>query len=831
MVLVCDADKYAEEDDDAAELFQKYPFELSPFQKHAIHHIRLGNHVLITAHTGSGKTLPAEFALEHFVEAGKKVVYTSPIKALSNQKYAEFSRKYPHISFGLLTGDIKTNPDAQVLIMTTEILMNALFHSSRKEASAAAAFQLDVHNDLGCVVFDEIHYINDMERGHVWEKTILMLPDHVQMVMLSATIDAPERFATWIETTKKTQVVLASTCHRVVPLTHYAYVTLPESGLKCFDKTTEKMIRESTHDLTPWLDKKSTLIEANYHKTQKLLKLFQDHDIRTPRKFVLNQLLLFLRDRTMLPAIFFVFSRKMVEVCAQEITVPLLEDDSKVGYIVARECEQILRKLSNYQEYMQMPEYRLVVSLLEKGIGIHHSGMIPILREMVELMIAKKYIKVLFATESFAIGLDCPIKTAVFTSLTKFDGQRERLLYAHEYTQMAGRAGRRGIDTHGYVVHCCNLFQTMPTANDYRELLSGKPQQLVSKFGISYNLVLNLLKSGGSLSVEECCVFVNQSMRRRDMDQVLTQRKAQLNAKSLEREKMRTALETTMKTPMQACIVYLQMEGQLPFAVNKKRKALDRDMKLMVEQHPTCLADVQRVRAFQVLDFEVQQILAEMTHLQAYMLHQMQRVCLLLQLEGFLESSASSDDKFSLATPLGTAAAGLAEIHPLIMTQMLVASDWFNDVDDVAQLVGILSCFTDVKVQDRLERPAVHGDAVVQKYATQFLAEYHRLYALEEDAQLVTSEVVFNFDLIEWAMRWASRCDDEISCRIFLMELHGELGVSAGDFTKAMLKISTVVKELSSIAEAHAQTECLHKLSRVDAAILKYVATNQSLYV
>lgn len=827
MVIVCDVDKYQNGDDDGgdAEFFQKYPFELSPFQKHAIHHIRLGNHVLITAHTGSGKTLPAEFALEHFVQAGKKVVYTSPIKALSNQKYADFSRKYPHISFGLLTGDIKTNPDAQVLIMTTEILMNALFHSGE----VAAAFELDVQNDLGCVVFDEIHYINDMERGHVWEKTILMLPDHVQMVMLSATIDAPERFAAWIETTKKTkQVVLASTFHRVVPLTHYAYVTLPESGLKNFDKTTEKMIRESTHDLIPWLDNKCTLIEANYHKTQKLIKMFQDYDIRTPRKFVLNQLLLFLRDRTMLPAIFFVFSRKMVETCAQEITVPLLEDDSKVGYIVARECEQILRKLSNFHEYMQMPEYRLVVSLLEKGIGIHHSGMIPILREMVELMIAKKYIKVLFATESFAIGLDCPIKTAVFTSLTKFDGQRERLLYAHEYTQMAGRAGRRGIDTHGYVVHCCNLFQTMPTANDYRELLSGKPQQLVSKFGISYNLVLNLLKSGGSLSVEDCCVFVNQSMRRQDMDQVLTQRKAQLNSKSFEREKMRTALETTMKTPMQVCLVYLDMERALPFAVNKKRKALDRDMKLMVEQHSTCVADVQRVRAFQVLDFEVQQILAEMTHLQAYMLHQMQRVCLLLQLEGFLDSL---DNKFSLATPLGTAAAGLAEIHPLIMARVLCDSNWFNDVGDVAQLVGILSCFTDVKVQDRLERPTVHGDAVVQKYATQFLAEYHRLYALEEDAQLSTSEVALNFDLIEWAMRWAGDCDDEIACRIFLMELQGQLGVSAGDFTKAMLKISTVVKELSGIALAHAQTECLHKLSRVDEAILKYVATNQSLYV
>ena len=186
-----------------AEYFAQFGFPLSPFQKYAIEAIIEGHHVLVTAHTGSGKTLPAEFAIQHFVKGGKRLIYTSPIKALSNQKYYEFSKKYPHISFGLLTGDIKTNPEADVLIMTTEILMNALFRKTSggggEAPEAGLQFQMDMETELGCVVFDEVHYINDSERGQVWEKTILLLPSHVQMVMLSATIDAPERFAEWCE--------------------------------------------------------------------------------------------------------------------------------------------------------------------------------------------------------------------------------------------------------------------------------------------------------------------------------------------------------------------------------------------------------------------------------------------------------------------------------------------------------------------------------------------------------------------------------------------------------------------------------------------------------
>ena len=227
MVKICDK-PYDENEESSKyiQYFEEFPFSLSDFQKYAIQGIVEQQHVLVTAHTGSGKTLPAEFAIKYFTRQGKKVIYTSPIKALSNQKFYEFSKAFPNISFGILTGDIKFNPEADVLIMTTEILQNTLYLQNYKneKSNELLMFEMDMENDLGCVIFDEIHYINDKDRGKVWEETIMMLPQQIQMVMLSATIDKPEKFAKWCEEQKKTKnVYLASTNHRVVPLHHHLF--------------------------------------------------------------------------------------------------------------------------------------------------------------------------------------------------------------------------------------------------------------------------------------------------------------------------------------------------------------------------------------------------------------------------------------------------------------------------------------------------------------------------------------------------------------------------------------------------------------------------------
>ena len=219
---------------DIQQYFDFWPFELSNFQKWAIDGIVNEKNVVITAHTGSGK-LPAEFAIRYFHSKNKKVIYTTPIKALSNEKFNDLQRKFPEISFGILTGDIKYNPEADVLIMTTEILYNTLFQKMILKKNVLTSdkielhFDIDIETELGCVVFDEIHYINDKDSGRVWEESIMNLPKQVQIIGLSATIDAPENFCKWIENVKERETWLCTYHKRIVPLTHYAFVTYPDS--------------------------------------------------------------------------------------------------------------------------------------------------------------------------------------------------------------------------------------------------------------------------------------------------------------------------------------------------------------------------------------------------------------------------------------------------------------------------------------------------------------------------------------------------------------------------------------------------------------------------
>jgi superfamily II RNA helicase len=828
MVKLCNTPYSTESKYD--EYFTLYPYPLSDFQKYAIEAIVEGHHVLVTAHTGSGKTLPAEFAINHFTKTGKKVIYTSPIKALSNQKYYEFTQKYPHISFGLFTGDIKTNPDADVLIMTTEILMNSLF---TENTATSLQFQINIHEDLACVIFDEVHYINDEHRGQVWEKCILMLPQHIQMVMLSATIDAPVRFATWCQRgyTDK-EVYLASTNHRVVPLSHYGFLTTNESFLKGIkDKELQKQIRDSTNKLVLLQNEHGKFNDAGVLEMKKTIKVFDDRKAIHKRKMVLNNLALFMRDRDMLPAIAFVFSRKHVELSAKEITVPLLEDDSKVSYIVRRECEQIIRKLPNFHEYLELPEYNDLVDLLEKGIGIHHSGMIPILREIVELMISKKYIKILFATESFAIGLDCPIKTAIFTGLMKFDGYNERYLLSHEYTQMAGRAGRRGIDTVGHVVHCNNLFN-LPIMTEYRNMLCGTPQKLVSKFRISYSLILNLLKRSGEKA--NFVTFASKSMVYDELQTEIENSSKRIND-ILDKMAKQKVLMDTLKTPNDVCHKYIQIENALKTSVNKNKRELKKHMKWITEECCDIAKDTKIVVEYDELQ---RQLIGEREHnlyLGTYISEQIRRICYILTTHGYtnqiiVENSPESDYEL---THLGKIASSIAEIHPLIFSKMLLTTDYFKDFTS-KQLVGLFSCFTDVKVDNdqRLSVPNSNDD-LLQNTIKDMNNQYKYIQNIEITSEIHTGiiyEDALIFDIIDDSIEWCE-CSNETECKIFIQTKIADKGISVGDFTKAMLKIATIVKEISGICEEMQNLDLLYKLNQIEPMILKYITTSQSLYV
>jgi len=662
-----------------------------------------------------------------------------------------------------------------------------------------------------------------------------MLPHHVQMVMLSATMDKPDRFAAWIENTHpNSKVFVCPTEHRVVPLSHYAYMTMGEHEFKKItDKSEQSEMRKWSNKPILLRDSKGKFSSEGYTSMKRIDNKIQSQHARITRKFVLNNLVKYLREQNMLPAICFVFSRKAVESCAKELTVPVLEDDSKIPYEIEKETRQILRRLPNYEEYMRLPEFIELSTLLSKGIGIHHSGMIPILREMVELFISKKYIKVLFATESFAIGLDCPIKTCVFTGITKFDGDNHRLLHSHEYTQMAGRAGRRGIDKVGYVIHCNNLFRTQPTETDYKSLMGGKPPALVSKFRMDYSLVLNVLKTNPETTLDTVCSFIQQSMMNEELLLELQTKERDLVV-AVENVRSKTRNTEFLKTPKDICESYrLKEESLVEMRQPKKRVQINRELKTISDDYPHVLRDLESWKAVEESMVAVTACESTVARLKQFIPDQVQRLCGLLETEGFLKL----DGNKITALENGFICSHVAEVHGPIWIRCMVDKWNYFEGFSSKQLVGLFSCATGVRVDEEFEtKNPLTTDEFLRSRLVEMKGMYDK-YETEEGIRDIRSGIhydqEFSFSIVEESMAWCD-CTTEIECKEFIVSKLNPKGISLGDFTKAILKIATIAKEFRGLYElpyCNTQTEWLFKLTKIEDMILKYIATNQSLYV
>ena len=828
MVKIC-KDIYDKESE-YSDYFQEFPFELSDFQKYAIESIITGNHCLVTAHTGSGKTLPAEFAIRYMTRNKKKLIYTSPIKALSNQKFYDFKEKFPDLSIGLFTGDIKTNPEADVLIMTTEILMNYLFNLKEdKSIVKNLDFEIDIKNELGCVVFDEVHYINDEHRGEVWEKTIMMLPRHVQMVMLSATIESPEKFAKWCEKDEEKEVYLCSTDKRVVPLGHYGFITTVEGFYKKLkDKDLEKELRKSMNKILQIQTSNGDYEIENINKMRKIIGLMNKKEVYVKRSHVLNNLCKYLKENEMLPAITFIFSRKQVESSANDITINLLEDDSKVPYLVKKECDMILRKIPNGKEYMELDEYKTLIKLLEKGIGIHHSGMIPVLREIVELMISKKYIKLLFATESFAIGLDCPIKTAIFPALKKYDGNGLRELYAHEYTQMAGRAGRRGLDKIGYVIHCNNLFE-IPQDTLYKKIMGGVPQTLISKYNISYSLIINLIKNGKGNSLVEFSenTLLNERIKKNlELINNEKEKKSELKDSALENLKLQ------IKTPMEELQKYIETLKEGEFArANKKKKILQKACQIK-DKYKTFDIDMEHYLNYEKKKNDLVEVDENITSLTELIKNNTGRILLLLKNEKYILET-DDEDKYEL-TEKGKIASNINEINNTVFTNILNKTNKFEGYSDV-EIISGLSFMTDLKTNQEIKTSVVKCNNMnIEELVKNIDFELNGYEIMEKNYGINYSGVDYqqkNYDIPDMIEGWMN-CNDEKECKDYLKEVINEnYQVMTGEFVKTLLKLCAINKEITNMCMEMNYVELANKLQNVENKIMKYVVTSQSLYL
>jgi len=829
MVKIC-SDNYPKTSEEKYKMYyEKYPYQLHDFQKWSIEAIVTGNHVLVTAPTGTGKTFSGEFALDFFYSIGKKTIYTTPIKALSNEKFYAFTQKYPNIRVGLITGDIKTNPDADVLIMTTEILLNKLYQnkSNYQVPTSSISFEMDIEKELGCVVFDEIHFINNEERGHTWEQSIMMLPPNVQMIGLSATLDNPERFAHWLETKGKVtnesgkEVYLAKKLVRTVPLIHYNFTTVTNGINKVIkDKATQEEIRNATNKLFVIQDEKGVFKENQYKSTVKMLDLFEKNNVRVKRQHVLNKVTEHLVEKEMLPALCYVFSRKQLEKCAEELTTNLLEFDSKVPYIVDRECEQIIRKLPNYEEYLCLPEYIKTVKLLRKGVGIHHAGLLPILREIIEMLFARGFIKILFCTETMSIGINLPVKTTIFTDINKHDGTQFRILHGHEYTQSAGRAGRLGLDNVGHVIHLNNLFRNVNSVN-YRQMLKGSPQTLTSKFKISYNLLLNLLHIGDNNPTQ----FAARSMVTDDINNEIKIIESSINQLNNDINKLYESLEYS-KTPVEIIEEYLGLTEQKKTAINKKRKEIERKIENIHENFKSIESDKLTFIKYKQACHDFQGNGKYYEKLLHFTEERVNVILELLDLEGFIEK----DNSKTRLTNRGILASQLREVHCLVFAN-ITSNNFFDDLS-AKQIVSIFSCFTNINVNEELKAIVPYSeDKLLLNKVTQIQNMLKYYNNKEIEAQTSTGiDYNIHFDLIDYIVQWCD-CECVEDCKLFLQKLEKEKDIFLGEFAKALLKINNISCEMEKIAEIIGNIPLLSKLKEIPMLTLKYVVTTQSLYV
>lgn len=813
-------------------------YQLSDFQKWACKAIHDGNHALVTAPTGSGKTLPAEFMIHLFNKRDsrkRKIIYASPIKALSNQKLHDMRKRFPGISFGLLTGDCKDNPEADVLIMTTEILRNTLFNRKLQRSSSAPgavplSFEMDIENELAGVIFDEVHYIADADRGSVWEQALLMIPPSVPLLLLSATIDKPEAFAGWIERrhgdTPSLEVYLLPTSKRVVPLTHYMWCGIGSGTTK---KIRDKAIRDEANSIldTPVLlkDSNGAFFEPACRKMNKVSEFLYKNYMSPKRQHVLNSLVKYLKDRELLPALCFIFSRKQVETAAREITISLHDDDGTMANTVEKECRRILMsKLPNYKEYLELPEYKTMVSLLQKGIAIHHAGILCILREMVEILFDKGYIKLLFATETFAVGINMPTKTVIFTSLEKFDGSGMRYLLPHEYSQMAGRAGRRGIDTRGTVIHCNALFEP-PAIVDYRHILTGPSQTITSSFRISHNLVLNILLPA-RMSKDSVVGFVANSLLNADIEReivALDMKSSELKNQLVERERLMEGL----KTPVEAADKYLLLADNLKNATNKHRKRVQRELDNLVSEHP----DITRELHAFTNTIEVRKQIADTEAYKhcalEYVAKHVDDIVSFLSTMGFV--CKCPDNSITVTIP-GIIASQIQEFNALGVSLVLSSSEAFRELVP-CEIAGLLACLVPLNLSDdkRVLRPSTLSEPL-NAITTELQCSLSKLESLESSSLIDSGECYdIQFDLQCPVLDWYTKSNED-ECRKVLEDVHRK-GISTGDFVKALLKICNGAREIAEASEMLGYKLLSEKLAEIPHNLLKYIATNQSLYV
>ena len=788
----------------------EFKFPLDPFQQHAVAAISRDENVLVTAKTGSGKTFVGEYQIAHSLKKGGRVFYTTPIKSLSNQKFHDLKEMFP--SVGIMTGDLKFCPDADVVIMTTEILRNLLFKkdSSTRELGPMADLSIE---GLDAVVFDECHYINDRDRGAVWEETMILLPREVNLVLLSATVDAPEIFAGWLGELKRKQIHLISTQYRIVPLLHGVYhgdelVTLMDNREKFYAEPYKAWLRWYEQDAKAG-DKHKEQVAERKAKGYDAPVVARGDSIKA-YKHQMNELIARLNEKTMLPALFFVFSRKGCERYADSVEHTLLDssDTASVKHILHFH-------LHRYGETVtRLPQYHVLTKLLERGIAFHHSGLVPVLKEIVEILFGRGFVKLLFATETFAVGINMPTKTVVFTGYRKYDEVSDgmRMLNTDEYIQMAGRAGRRGKDDKGLVLY---LPDKRPEdLESIQRMMKGSRATFQSRMTFHYDFLLKTLQSGNLDWID----LLHKSYWYQRHRLYVEEMEKDIGAEEKAAEGL--AITDAERADMEA---YTAITARLKESVNAAKKEMQKELGAWQNRHqgprwivlqkevwPKWLLTQQRIRRLRA-ELEAAKDPTEGIWPSLEALGEM----------GLLKRPVARD---SLElTALGVMATEINEGHSVLMAQLYRSGLMGLEAPDV-----ILCCLASFIAEGKPEQTPI-GQLDVPKQVVDALrfveakAQENQVIEARAGGRAKDGYWSLSTTWVEPVWRWLGGAT--------LQELCADYETYEGNMIRIFMKLANLLEEWRSLAGYCEHAEMLEKLRGFEQVVLRDVAVCSSLYI
>jgi superfamily II RNA helicase len=794
-----------------------YIFPLDPFQQHAISAIAKDENVLVCAKTGSGKTLVGEYQIYHSLQKGKRVFYTTPIKSLSNQKFYDLKHLFSDASVGIMTGDIKFCPDAQIVVMTTEILRNLLYKrgSTTEHLGLTASLSMD---NVDAIIFDECHYINDKDRGKVWEETMILLPSSINMVMLSATLDHPEYLANWLGELKQKPIHLIETHYRMVPLTHYV--------LGKEDKMLPIMDAKEVYYPNTYLD-----WFRSYHGRQKELQTFQQKVVDSRKAGVkggvdgkvhsshfvhrLNEVIVMLQEKELLPALFFVLSRKQCESYAAKVEHSLLDtsDTATVKHIITFHLHRHMKDLE------KIPQYHQIYELLTRGVAFHHSGLLPILKEIIEILFTKGFVKMMFCTETFAVGLNMPTKTVLFAGFKKYDdvAGSMRMLRKDEYFQMAGRAGRRGKDDKGVVIYLPDREPVYP--EEMEMMMRGARPPVESRMDFHYDFLLKTLQSSAPDQPLKWLQLMEQSYWFQQRRKECTDIQAELVSCITKKQ----ALNLT-EPFLSGCVKRIALEQKIKTTVNAERKQVQRELdslknSQMGPKWSKALVDYQ---TFQTLEKEQQSKEEWLTELEQHETG-IQPVVNFLCHMGYIRHSDAQTLTNSDLELKGILATEINEGHPILMTELYVDKIFHHLSGD--ELICVLATFQEKK--DTEDQPSLSDLRVSYKV----IGAIQQLQTMAKEIEEMEHRTGYPVEgywntstvMVEPMWRWMDGEHASVIC--------AEYNIFEGNFIRSVLKIANMLDEWLSMATYCQHTEQVGKITEVKSRLIRDVIISDSLYL